>query len=365
MIYNALKTITCFIKYDFYIPEKSTTLTLKHDLNTEKIDTKDVLEKFMEMFQQFKSNKDITELNKLKTTKEKNSKSQINAQVSNPTVANIYKSVPMNITSVIINPYNSIHTAPLIQTAVLPNDPYTLLHINTPINNIPVAKPLHKITQLNIFNTKNNYHASPITIQTNSVEVPPLGLPALQSVVYQNIVVSTKHPLEKVRNDYHRYVSNDIKNYGGYKREDLHSYSPQSRDRYNEFEMNRHDRSREFINDEYSKEINRRKPTKHKNYGRSHYNDHSERFHEKLERADNWPRISRSRENRNLDYDYGTPKLISRHQLPLGGAKKRTRYDDAHFRNFLQTQQKVNDMLERILATKTITNEPRSVETTV
>lgn len=340
---------------------------MKNDHKAEKIDATDMLETFMQMFQQFKASKDIIELNKIKITEDMKSKSENHAQIANEHAPNIYanRPIPVNITSVIINPYNPMHT-PLIQTAVLPNQPYTLLNINTPIQNIPLAKPLHKITQLNIFNTKNNYHTSPITIQTNSVEVPPLGLPAQQSVVYQNIVVSTKHPLEKVRHDFHQsYISQDRKHYSE-KQEVPQPYPPQPKNIYNEFEMTRHDRSREFINEEYSKEINRRKPIKYKKYGRSHYSDHNiERFHEKLERADDWPRISRSRENRNIDYDYDSQKLISRHQLPLGSAKKRSRYDDAHFRNFLQTQQKVNDMLERILATKTIASGPRSVETTV
>lgn len=232
-----------------------------------------------------------------------------------------------------------------------------------------MAKPLHKITQLNIFNTKNNYRTSPITMQTNSVEVPPLGLPAQQSMVYQNIVVSTKRPFEKVRNDFlPSYISHDRTHYGDNNRIELPPHPPQSRNPYNEYGINRHNRIKEFINDEYSKEIKTRKPIKYKPHGRSHYSGHNiERFHEELERADDCPQNCRSIEYRNIDYDNVSPKLISRHQFPLSGAgaKKRPRYDDAHFRNFMQTQQKVNNMLERILATKTIANKPRSVETTV
>lgn len=337
----------------------------------------------MEMFQQFKANKENTEpATKNKFTEDKNIRTTNNANVKIvhlPTDnISLNKHVPVNITSVIINPYNSMHT-PVIQTAILPNEQYAFLNINTPIQNIPIAKPEHKITQLNIYNTKNSFHTSPITIQTNSVEVPPLGLPAQQSVVYQNIVVSTKHPFEKVRHDIHQsYTSHDKKYYNDNKYKDLNYLPPQSRDRYEEFGnpslqsrdnyeefgIGRHERSREF-NEKYSQEINRRKPIKHQDYGRSHYSVNNERFHEKLERADDWPRISRSRENRNIYDEYSTPKLISRHQLPLNRAKKRSRYDDTHFRNFLKTQQKVNDMLERILATKTIANGPRSVETTV
>lgn len=392
----------------------------------------------MEMFQQFNKENGAPPAqnrNAKEHIKTANAPVKIASHITPAQNVNYIKPHPVNITSVIINPYNPMRT-PVIQTALLPNIEPSLLNTNMYIQSTPTdAKPVHKITQLNIYNTKNNYHTPPITVQTNSFDVPPLGLPAQQSLIYQNIVVPSKHPTETLGHDnpYQSYSVHDVKYDGDNKykerlplyplqqssdrnngygigrhdgnrdddnkykerlpsyplqhsrdvnnefgidrqevnRDDdnkykdrLPSYPPQqSRDRNNEF--GRHERNREFRNDEYYKQNNKNKPIKNKDYGRTHYNDHSiERFHEKLETVDDWTRLSRPRENSYVD-DYSTPKLVSRHQLPLNDAKKRSRDTDTHFRNFLKTQQKVNDMLERILATKAITDSPRSVETKV
>ncbi|CAG9789436.1 unnamed protein product [Diatraea saccharalis] len=74
-------------------------------------------------------------------------------------------------------------------------------------------------------------------------------------------------------------------------------------------------------------------------------------FHERLERVDNWQGEDTSKCCEDL-------ALASRQQLALNTMK--TNYDDTHFKDFLKTQQRVNDMLEKILSSKT--SEPRSVE---
>lgn len=82
-------------------------------------------------------------------------------------------------------------------------------------------------------------------------------------------------------------------------------------------------------------------------------NKDRERFHEKLEQVEDWQEEAYNRKDRI--------NLTSRQQQPLNAMKKTSTFDDTHFRNFLKTQKKVNDMLERILATKA---HPPSVETT-
>lgn len=82
------------------------------------------------------------------------------------------------------------------------------------------------------------------------------------------------------------------------------------------------------------------------------------RFHEELERIEDIPRNN---------YNNAKPSnccdgVAARQQMPLTKIKQRGRFDDTHFRNFLKSQQKVTDMLERILASKAKQERP-SVET--
>ncbi|XP_075982806.1 uncharacterized protein LOC142981037 [Anticarsia gemmatalis] len=85
------------------------------------------------------------------------------------------------------------------------------------------------------------------------------------------------------------------------------------------------------------------------------------KFHEKLERLDwsgsNYKPLGKMTTENCCDI------IAARQQKPLAKMKKRSKYDDSHFRNFLKSQQKVTDMLERILASKNKSG-PRSVETT-
>ncbi|XP_053613340.1 uncharacterized protein LOC128676913 isoform X2 [Plodia interpunctella] len=107
-------------------------------------------------------------------------------------------------------------------------------------------------------------------------------------------------------------------------------------------------------------------------------NGHSGKYHQKLEREDerfdnhNKDFIGQNKDilgqifgfsndvyggnkdvirllNSAREYGYDRP-IAPRHQQPLN--MKNSPYDDTHFRNFLKTQQKVNDMLEKILERK-------------
>lgn len=77
-------------------------------------------------------------------------------------------------------------------------------------------------------------------------------------------------------------------------------------------------------------------------------------YHEKLERFE-----ERS-QYKDKDWQNGTPQ--ARPSVPISNIKPLSNYNDAPFKNFLKTQQKVNKILERILATRT-DDAARSTET--
>lgn len=93
-------------------------------------------------------------------------------------------------------------------------------------------------------------------------------------------------------------------------------------------------------------------------YGLLSHNRNPQRFHEKLESVDDW-RGDLKIDNEDIKVN---PDVAKRLQLPL---MREPRFDDTHFKNFLKTQQKVNDMLEKILSSKRNPPiGPESVETT-
>ncbi|XP_063387617.1 uncharacterized protein LOC134673549 [Cydia fagiglandana] len=167
-----------------------------------------------------------------------------------------------------------------------------------------------------------------ITVQTNSGEISPLKI-VLQKPFLQNIVLTTqpsvkahhsdetfhfKKPIQKqnrhqveVKENEMSNINEDISYVPRHKHKDTKIAVPKSRKTKQEREVVQHYKPR-VLND-------------------------IEKFHEKLERGDPWHREDE--------------KIAKRVQRPI---VKNTVYDDTHFRNFLQTQQKVNDMLEKILA---------------
>lgn len=93
------------------------------------------------------------------------------------------------------------------------------------------------------------------------------------------------------------------------------------------------------------------------------YPRHETKFHEQLERIENWPRNGWKRHRAVSIEKNCCEEIPARQQMPLTKVKQRTRFDDTHFTNFLKSQQKVTDMLEKILATNIKSNGPQSVET--
>lgn len=75
------------------------------------------------------------------------------------------------------------------------------------------------------------------------------------------------------------------------------------------------------------------------------------KFHERLEQIENMPPSYYNSYGRSTTENC-CDALASRQQMPLNKANEHQRFDDSHFRNFLKSQQKVTDMLERILAAK-------------
>ncbi|XP_022817515.1 uncharacterized protein LOC111350265 [Spodoptera litura] len=85
-------------------------------------------------------------------------------------------------------------------------------------------------------------------------------------------------------------------------------------------------------------------------HGYSNYERHEPtKFHENLERVEDWPR-NNWKEIKSVSVENSYEEIPARHQVPIIKEKERTRYDDTHFTNFLKSQQKVTDMLEKMLA---------------
>lgn len=336
--------------------------------------TENVLLELIKMFQEFKTSQNNAALHQteIKTPNRQTGMSE------SPRAQMLH----LTMTPIILHPVigtaevQSVLETPVMQAAranpkqhdMSPNSPFSLLRLAAPDKE-------RTITQFNIFNPKDNHHVPPSLIQTNSAEVHPIGLPAEQSFVYQTIIVSTNRPLQRVRLDTPRNSNsymppchnnqnqnenrNNNKNPPRYYRTEH-----QNREHYKDFGPVRNEiRNGDYYRPEYDEQVTRSQPVRHGNY-EHHYNDRKkERFHEKLEKSDNYmrPHMIRYREN-GKDLEFSTAKIASRLQMPLYREPKKY---DAHFNKFMKTQQKVNDMLERILATKTVFDgeETKSVET--
>ncbi|XP_045531371.1 uncharacterized protein LOC123718689 isoform X2 [Pieris brassicae] len=219
----------------------------------------------------------------------------------------------------------------------------------------------------------------PITFQTNSLEIPPLGIQIMHGLnpINQNIIVTTFAPFKS------HYESDNGPSYSDsalmkvYPKEVLQSplsakFSKRSDDcplnhpcdHKNEdvirFRLSNEGKTK--YDTDYYEKINLGR-VKTNNEG---YSPRAPRFHEKLERIDQFDLREMNEDCCRYPItqqmvECCNEKIRSRQQTSL--IKKRGSYDDTHFRNFLKTQQKVTDMLEQILASKA-RDMPVSVETT-
>ncbi|XP_063367166.1 uncharacterized protein LOC134655658 [Cydia amplana] len=167
-----------------------------------------------------------------------------------------------------------------------------------------------------------------ITVQTNSGEISPLKI-VLQKPFLQNIVLTTQPPVKAHHSDETFHFKKPIQ------KQNRHQVEVK------ESEMNNINEDKGYVARHTHRDtktaVPKSRKTKKEREVVHHYKPRDlneiEKFHEKLERGD-----ARQREDE---------KITKRVQRPI---VKNTNYDDTHFRNFLQTQQKVNAMLEKILA---------------
>ncbi|CAF4867909.1 unnamed protein product [Pieris macdunnoughi] len=226
-------------------------------------------------------------------------------------------------------------------------------------------------------NSKQNL-LRPITFQTNSLEIPPLGIPIMHGLnpINQNIIVTTFAPFRS------HYESDNGPSYSDsalmkvYPKEVLQSpLSAKFSKRSDDCPLNHpcDHKNEDVIRFRLSNDGKTKYDTDYYekiNLGRiksnEGYSPRAPRFHEKLERIDRFD-LGEMNEDccrypiTQQMVECCNEKIRSRQQTSL--IKKRGSYDDTHFRNFLKTQQKVTDMLEQILASKT-RDMPVSVETT-
>ncbi|XP_063539359.1 uncharacterized protein LOC134748492 [Cydia strobilella] len=167
-----------------------------------------------------------------------------------------------------------------------------------------------------------------ITVQTNSGEISPLKI-VLQKPFLQNIVLTTQPPVKAHHSDETFHFKKPIQ------KQNRHQVEVK------ESEMSNINEDKGYVPRHAHKDtkiaVPKSRKTKKERGVVQHYKprvlNEIEKFHEKLERGDAWHREDE--------------KIAKRVQRPI---VKNTNYDDTHFRNFLQTQQKVNAMLEKILA---------------
>lgn len=216
--------------------------------------------------------------------------------------------------------------------------------------------------------------AIPITVQTNNMEIPPLGIPVdnPENPINQNIIVSTTNPhrIGKKNNGFNKIKLPNLRV------EDLIHKSPEDRfqasfpytnQNSNKFSLNKEHSNYDTI---YNERITLPgyKESAHKDDELKHSD--APRFHEQLERGVDYDVPQKEYKNRvdccDERYAYSKQmveccqrKIASRQQMSLHDVKKQRSYDDSHFKNFLKSQQKVTDMLERILASR---SRARSVE---
>ncbi|CAG9565626.1 unnamed protein product [Danaus chrysippus] len=338
---------------------KTTTTTQTTQVTTSSEPTMDnnikiqesVLKKFLEMFEEFKS---------LKTN---------SVVISSPhNKQNVQQLLPPAI------PYGAIQKG-----AQMPNNnPYGYPKSDPKINfNYEPQEHKFRINEGTVTVRAPRKRLIPITFQTNNLEIPPLGIPIEKPMnpINQNIVVTTEIPYRigvisnalKPRNN----PFEETKNIEQYLSKPIHI--PKSRDSY-KVPINA-DEVRFMLNDgpkHHSNYYEKRNPKYHPRSDNTYIKTQEiPRFHERLENADILDVPAKKRYTDRVDccnekYSYSKQmveccnrKIASRQQLSLNSMKK-GRYDDTHFKNFLKTQQKVTDMLERILTTR---DKVRSVET--
>ncbi|KPI92193.1 hypothetical protein RR46_13414 [Papilio xuthus] len=197
----------------------------------------------------------------------------------------------------------------------------------------------------------SNLKSTPITLQTNLIEIPPIGVPISEPIAFLNnhVIITTRRPYRNKQNY-------PIKNIKIKYTNPIIKHKP-VRTRNNQIINNiRHDykikkqqeSDKKRMSDDESRET---KQTKPRGVYRPRSQSNIKKFHEKLEQ---YPKTK----YKAVNVDCCKDEIFTSEQI---GEEMRSR-DDVSFRNLLKTQQKVTDMLTQMLAKRKKEDLPLSVE---
>ncbi|CAH2045080.1 unnamed protein product, partial [Iphiclides podalirius] len=202
--------------------------------------------------------------------------------------------------------------------------------------------------------SSRNHNSRPITIQSNLIEIPPLGVPVSNpvSLISHTIVISTGRPyierLQMFPSRQHKLAkkkSKTAKSSSAFK----HSKPKNKEHGSNKIRVTeyrpRSDEREDNEDDEVRVKLHKRKPVRYEDV---------QRFHEKLEHYH-----ESDADLESNGEECCRDEIFTREQRPLNYMKSR---NDASFKKLLKTQQRVTDMLEQMLA-RTKAEQPVSVET--
>lgn len=218
-------------------------------------------------------------------------------------------------------------------------------------------------------------HKTPIMMQTNDDEIMPLGIPIhikgdskfnMRLIQNQHIIVTTTaRPRSRMDHWNHYKLTKDVRTKDQREEKNLSPsaiYHPQQRVRppmtHHDFEdlpssqepSNYHREDFNNMRQRIGPEFESRHQYSPEN--RLNYNPEMQEVGYTRHRSDQPEKVSlfRNQERMHDSINTGHLTIAQRHQVPL--KRPQVNFDDTHFQNFLKTQEKVNDMLERILATR-------------
>ncbi|XP_069360675.1 uncharacterized protein [Maniola hyperantus] len=372
-----------------------TDSTLKTIFNKESIKAQDhiIMKKILELFEEIKTLKQNTiiisnENEEGINNKETKQNRDIKKYKESPQIA-IHARIPNNIVQPKL-PFSANQVHGIEQHSIVSSQ-----------NTFNFAPRVHKYRSDITFKKQEpnrlNKDLLPITVQTNNIEIPPLGiaLDNSQNLIRENIIITTTVPYRivptnngdstKTRNQqnphrgtphsegrfFNAYQSKQVhprSSKESYK-SPAHQFHSNSKNNVIKFTLNNNGHTNYHA--DYYEKIKIGKYTPHPESEEFKYHD-IPRFHEKLEKVErylDYPEQNMYQDkndccNEKFRYsqamvDCCNRKIASRQQMSLNSMKNKS-YDDRHFKNFLQSQQIVTDMLEKILGDK---RNIQSVET--
>lgn len=197
----------------------------------------------------------------------------------------------------------------------------------------------------------SNFKSTPITLQTNLIEIPPIGVPISEPLAFLNhhVIISTKRPFRNKQRNYQIKKDLKPKNTSPIKHKPVRTRNIHPRINKN---IGYHKKKQETDKKRMSEvdESRETKTTKPRGVYRPRSQSNIKKFHEKLEQ---YPKTYKA------NADCCKDEIFTSEQL--AGAEMRSR-DEISFRNLLKTQQKVTEMLTQMLAKRKKEDLPLSVE---